>query len=114
MAKSHKGSRKRLKKSKSRSRGSKYQIKKSGRCPEGYFKFSQVMKDSKKYGTKLPYFCAPEHHTTDRSKRKGSRSPRKIKSRSRNRSPRKIKSRSHNKKSSHYRMRDYGFIRQDE
>ncbi len=110
MAKSRKGSRKHLKKSSSRSRGSKYQIKKSGRCPEGYFKFSQVMKDSKKYGTKLPYFCAPEHHTKDRSKRKGSRSPRKMKSRS----PRKMKSRSP-RKSSHYRMmRDYGFIRQDE
>jgi hypothetical protein len=73
---SHKSSSRKSSSHKSSSRKSssrKYQIKKSGKCPTGYFKFKQIMKDSKRYGTKLPYFCSPIHHTKDRSNRKGSR-----------------------------------------
>ena len=76
---SRKSPRKQSRKSSSRKSSSrkhssrKYQIKKSDKCPTGYFKFTQIMKDSKRYGTKLPYFCSPIHNTKDRSNRKGSR-----------------------------------------
>jgi hypothetical protein len=57
----------------SRKSSRKYQIKKSDKCPTGYIKTIQTMKDNKRYGTKLPYFCVLLRHKKNRSKRKGSR-----------------------------------------